>query len=247
MIDLARSSIMSGAFACLLACTLVGCTPPPPQLITHDVVFSVTSDTGDPVPGVRLYRAGAVIGDTGKDGQIAARFRAPDGAQLIVHAQCPDGHVDPVEDTRVILRQLSAVAAGSGRRVTIQCRRTRVLAAVVVRAGIPDLPIVFEGEEITRTGANGIAHVSAAVPPHQTFSLTVDTSASERIRPKNPAATFTMASEDAFFVFDSALEKLPEPRKPPKRKRPKAKPPEGPPRPVLVPPNAHLGEGRRSR
>jgi hypothetical protein len=89
-----------------------------------------------------------------------------------------------------------------------------------------------------------VAHVSAAVPPHETFSLTVDTSSAERLRPVNPVATFTMSAEDSTFVFDSGLEKVPEPRKPPKRKRPKPKP-KGPPRPILIPPNAHLGEGKR--
>ena len=230
----------------LAALALLGCNPPPPALLDHDVLFVARSDVGDPVAGVRLFHPGAEIGQTGKDGQLASRFRAPDGASLTVSARCPDGYVDPVEDTRIVLRQLSAVAArtGSGRRVLLQCRRTRVLAAIVVRAGFADLPVLFEGEEVTRTGPSGVAHVSAAVPPHETFSLTVDTSSAERLRPVNPVATFTMSAEDSTFVFDSGLEKVPEPRKPPRRKRARPKP-KGPPRPILIPPNAHLGEAKR--
>lgn len=236
------SGLAGAALAATFAGAFSGCKPPPPAVLDHEVIFSVTSDVGDPVAGVRLFRPGAVIGETGKEGRLASKFRAPDGAVLTVHTQCPEGYVDPVEDTRIVLRQLSAVAAGSGRRVLIQCRRSRVVAAVVVRTGFADLPVMYEGEVITRTGPSGIAHVSAAVPPHETFSLVVDTSSAARLRPKNPAATFTMSSEDAFFVFDSGLELEPEPRKPIKRK-PKVKPPE-PQRPILVPPNAHLGVGR---
>ena len=232
------------ALAALALAALSACEPPPPDVIDHGVAFFVTSDIGEPVAGVRLFRPGVEIGKTGADGRLTSHFQAPDGALLTVHAQCPDGYVDPVEDTTIVLRELSAVASGSGRRVSIQCRRTRVLAAIVVRAGFPDLPVLFNGEEITRTGAAGIAHVSAAVPPHETFSVTVDTSAAQRLRPKNPASTFTMSAEDSFFVFDSGLERLPEPRKPKPKPRPKPRPQE-PLRPILIPPNAHLGQGRR--
>jgi hypothetical protein len=229
-----------------VALALAACEPPPAPLLEHQVHFAVTSDIGQAVPGVRLFHPGGEIGKTGADGHFAARFRAADGAELVVHTECPDGYADPIDDTRVVLRQLSTVAAqnGGGLRVLIQCRRSRVLAAVVVRTGFPDLPVLYEGQEITRTGLSGVAHVSAAIPPHGTFSLMVDTSSVERIRPKNPAATFTMAAEDEFFVFDSPLERLPEPHRP-KKHRPKRKPPPGPPRPTLVPPNAHLGRTTR--
>jgi hypothetical protein len=222
--------------------TLLGCEPPPAEEIDHDVLFVVTSDVGEPVPGTRLFRPGTQFGVTDRDGRFATRFRAPDGTQLTVHAMCPEGYVDPTADTSIVLRELSAVAtrSGTGRRVNIQCRRTRVVAAVVVRAGFPDLPVLYEGEEITRTGPTGVAHVSAAVPPHATFSLSLDTSDAKRLRPKNPSATFTMAGEDGFYVFDSGLERIPEPRPPPKKKKPKPKP-KPPDRPILIPPNAHLG------
>jgi hypothetical protein len=232
------------ALAALVLAALSACEPPPPEAVDHAVVFTVSSDTGAPVAGVRLFRPGAEIGKTGQDGRLAAHFKAPDGALLTVHAQCPDGFIDPIEDTTMVLRELSAVATGSGRRVSIQCRRTRVLAAIVVRAGFPDLPVLFNGEEITRTGTTGVAHVSAAVPPHETFSLTIDTSSAQRLVPKNPASTYTMSAEDSFFVFDSGLERLPEPRKPKRKPRPKPKP-QAPLRPILIPPNAHLGQGRR--
>ncbi|HKE17985.1 MAG TPA: hypothetical protein VKB80_24080 [Kofleriaceae bacterium] len=235
---------MFAALAAFGAIALAACEPPPPEVIDHGVVFTVTSDIGEPVAGVRLFRPGVEIGKTGKDGRLPTHFRAPDGTLLTVHAQCPDGFVDPVEDTTIVLRELSSVATGSGRRVSIQCRRTRVLAAIVVRAGYPDLPVLFNGEEITRTGTTGVAHVSAAVPPHETFSLTIDTSSAQRLRPKNPASTFTMSAEDSVFVFDSGLERMPEPRKPKPRRRPKPKP-QAPLRPILIPPNAHLGERSR--
>jgi hypothetical protein len=223
----------------LLATALLACKPPPPAELDHDVVFSVTSDVGEPVAGVRLFRPGAEIGQTGKDGKLATRFREPDGTQLTIHAMCPEGHVDPVADTSVVLRELSEVASRSGndRRVNIQCRRTQVLAAIVVQTKFADLPILYEGEEITRTGPSGVAHVSAAVPPRGTLSLTVDTSAMERVRPRNPSATFTLSGEDRFFVFDAGLQQIPKPRKPPKKKKPKPKPQ----RPILIPPNAHMG------
>jgi hypothetical protein len=223
----------------LLATALFACKPPPPEALDHDVVFVVTSDVGEPVAGARLFRPGAEVGQTGKDGRLATRFREADGTQLTIHAMCPEGYVDPVADTSIVLRELSEVASrsGSGRRVNIQCRRTRVLAAVVIQTKFADLPVLHDGEEITRTGPSGVAHVSAAVPPQGTFSLTVDTSSAERLRPKNPSATFTLSGEDRFFVFDAALERVPEPRKPVKRK--KARP--RPKRPILIPPNAHMG------
>jgi len=115
-----------------------------------------------------------------------------------------------------------------------------VIAGVVVRAGFPDLPVLYDGQEVTRTGLTGVAHVSAAVSPHETFSLVVDTSSAERLRPKDPAITYTMGSEDETFVFDAALEQLPLPRKVKRKPKPKPVPPP-PPRPILVPPNAHLG------
>jgi hypothetical protein len=216
-----------------------GCEPPPPEALDHEVVFVVTSDVGEPVPGTRLFRPGAELGKTDKEGRLVSRVNAPDGTHLTVHAMCPEGYIDPPEDVGIVLRELSEIASrsGSGRRVNIQCRRTRVLAAIVVQTKFANLPILYEGEEITRTGPSGVAHVSAAVPPRATLSLTVDTSEAERLRPRNPSATFTLSGEDRFFVFDAGLEKLPPPRKPPKKKKPRPKPQ----RPILIPPNAHMG------
>ncbi|HTE52009.1 MAG TPA: hypothetical protein VK698_14240 [Kofleriaceae bacterium] len=249
----AATAVLNGAGRLVAALALVAvgmlataCQPPPPPILDHKVLFTVSSDVGEPVAGARLFRPGVEIGRSGADGKLAARFRAADGALLTVHVQCPDGYVDPIEDTQIVLRELATVKTlgEGGLRVLLHCRRTRVIAAVVVRTGYPDLPILYEGQELTRTSLSGVAHVSAMVPPHETFALTVDTSKADRLRPRNPAATFTMSAEDGFFVFDSGLEELPLPPRPKKKhKRPKPKP--GPPRPVLVPPNAHLGSSKR--
>jgi hypothetical protein len=71
----------------------------------------------------------------------------------------------------------------------------------------PNLPVLYLGSEVARTDASGAAHVLLRVPPGEQFTLILQTTGkgAERLRPRNPVATFTVGDRDEVFAYDPHL------------------------------------------
>ena len=234
-----RRPNQAGARAVLVAaCLLAACASEPPPA-TFPVTFIARAD--EPLPGVEIsVEGGRPLGSTGADGLLRATLVGREGLSVPFRVSCPAGYRAPREMPALTLRRfvgLDPAAAARGVEVTIQCRPAERMAALVVRAGQPDLPVLARGREIARTNADGVAHALVRLPPNSTFRVVLDTSGDPALRPQNPATTLALGDGDEIFVIDQSFEQSrePAPRERPRRRRNRKKPPVEKP-PVEKPP-----------
>ena len=195
-------------------------TPRKPQHFR--LLFSATTDAGEPVGGVAVRANGLDLGTTGPGGGLAMELYALDGKVLQVSANCPVGFRSPTEDTIVRLQRVYAAEDDGELTVSLECRPAIRHAAVLVRApNRPNLPITLHGNEIAKTDENGLAHLLLSLSPGTRFQIGIDTSANPYLRPRNPVSTFVLEDLDQVFVFDQEFAE----QRPKKRKKVHKPPP----------------------
>lgn len=232
----ALSHLERALFAAMLFGIVGACSGGSSDRVVFDLIFEAKNDTGQPVPGVVISGNGKQLGNTGADGVLRAYIRAKDGTSLRARAVCPEGYREPAQPAPMRLRHFRSVASKDRGelRVTIECRATERLVALVVNTNKrADLPVLMDGREIARTNAEGVAHVALRVAPNSTFQVALDTSDQENLRPKSPLGTFTVADADSLVVFDQPFEEVVKKKKRHHRRK-KHKPPPEDPRPKKI-------------
>lgn len=206
------------ALSASLAASFVACEdpPPPPQF---RVSFTALADA-NPLGGVEIAIGGRPLGVTNAEGVLRARLEGREGAIVAYRVKCPAGHREPEASPPLTLRQfrgLDPAAAARGVEITVQCRPSDRLAAVVVRAGgIANIPVLMQGQPVALTDTSGVAHLMLKLPPNTSFTMALDTSAHPLIAPANPSQPFVVPDSDEVLVFDAPLI---EQRAPVKRRR----------------------------
>jgi len=207
------------ALSASLAASFVACEdpPPPPQF---RVSFTALADA-NPLGGVEIaIGGGRPLGLTNTEGVLRASLAGREGAIVAYRVKCPAGYRDPEASPPLTLRQfhgLDPAGATRGVEITVQCRPSDRLAAVVVRAGgIANIPVLMQGQPVALTDASGVAHLMLKLPPNTSFTMALDTSANPLIAPANPSQPFVVPDADEVLVFDAPLI---EQRAPVKRRR----------------------------
>lgn len=189
------------------ACSLAACEPTDAPRASFPVTFVARAD--EPLGGVKIRIDGdRALGETGPDGILRATLSGPEGATVPFQVTCPEGYRPPREMPILALRRfvgLDRASAARGIQVTIQCSPVQRMAALVVRAGEPGLPVLARGREVARTGPDGVAHALLALPPETTFRVVLDTSARPELRPESPATTIALGDADDIFIVDQAF------------------------------------------
>ena len=206
------------ALSASVAASFVACEdpPPPPQF---RVSFTALADA-NPLGGVEIAIEGRPLGLTDAEGALRASLQGREGAIVSYRVKCPPGHRDPEASPPLTLRQfhgLDPAGAARGVEITVQCRPSDRLAAVVVRAGgIANVPVLMQGQPVALTDSSGVAHLMLKLPPNTSFTMALDTSANPLIVPANPSQPFVVPDADEVLVFDAPLI---EQRAPVKRRR----------------------------
>lgn len=210
----------------LVALSLLGAAPgcgntaPPPL---YPITLRVMSDSR-PLPGAAVVIAGRELGATDAQGRFRMETVGVEGTSVEVVVRCPAGFRSPAQPLAVVLRstvQLDQAQRGQGIETTAQCPPTQRIAAVVVRVpGRPNLPILYENREITRTDLQGIAHMIFRVGGGDTLRLRVDTREQPLLRPANPELVVHTTDADNVYVSTQGFEEAAPPRAP----RPRAAP-----------------------
>lgn len=196
-------AILSALTLALPACDALKSVPPPPQ----EVIVRVASDPGKPLEGAELLHNGKSVKTTDADGIAKLTLNGKDGETFDLFVKCPDGYQSPTKPLQVLLRRLADPSKSPEYATT--CPPTVRTAVVAVRAeNGPNVAVMHLGREIGRTDASGAAHVVLKVKSDESFSLVLDTSekGKERLRPQNPAASFTVKDHDEVFVFDKKFD-----------------------------------------
>ena len=204
--------------AAILLALIASCAAEP-QRTRFSVTFTVNPE--EPLAGVTIsLDGGKALGTTGKDGALRVTLSGREGTTVPFRVKCPDGFRAPHTMPVLTLRRFQGLdPAAAGIKVTIQCPPAERLAAVVLKAGRPDLPVLAQGREVARTDTDGVAHALMSMPPNSTFRVVVDTSAQPALRPQNPATTLTVADADEIFLIDQAFQVDEPPPKPAPKKK----------------------------
>ncbi len=213
---LTHFAVLLGVASVLVVGAACDDPPPPPE---YRVSFTALADAAA-LGGVEIAVAGRPLGVTGPDGTLRANLRGREGAVVAYRVKCPEGFREPEQSPPLTLRRfrgLDPAAAARGIELNIQCRPAERLAAVVVRAGgIPNLPVLMQGQPVAVTDASGVAHLLLKLPPNTSFTMTVDTRANPRLVPASPTQPFVVPDADDVLVFDAPLA---EQQAPTKRRR----------------------------
>ena len=180
---------------------------PPPRF---PFTFTANAD-GDPLAGVTILVNDNPLGETSDEGVLSTALTGPEGAPIVVSAQCPEGHRSSTEPQMSTLRRITSIdpaISNEGIQLTFDCPPELRDAVVVVRTGDwSGLPIYLDGREVTRTDANGTAHVAVRMTPNTSFEVRIAANlVNERLRPQGHSRSFDVRDLDEIFVYEQDFE-----------------------------------------
>ncbi len=192
----------------------LGCgnVAPPPL---YPITLRVVSDD-HPLPGAAIVINGRELGATDAQGRFRMETIGVEGTAVEVTVRCPNGFQSPAQPLAVVLRsigQLDQSQRGQGIETTAQCPPTQRIAAVVVRSR-PNLPVIYDNREITRTDLQGVAHMIFRVSTNDTLRLRLNTNEQPFLRPANPELVVHTGSTDDVYVTAQNFEEAAPPRAP---------------------------------
>lgn len=194
----------------VLSLVLVGCGEEAPQATPrHAVSFAAESDPGIPLAGVVVSANGQALGESDESGLISAVLEGPTGTMMQIAYECPEGHEQPERPKPLVLTTFQALDPEAGPRgleMSLECPPLERWAALVVRTGQPDLPILIGDEEVARTDASGVAHHVLKGAPNSRYRVTISTEGKPNLRPQNPRALVTLGSRSDTFVIEEEIE-----------------------------------------
>ena len=168
---------------------------------SYRALLRIQGDPGRPIAGANISYKDKSIGITNSEGVVELKLKGRDGQVFDLVVTCPNGYQSPPKPIPITIRRLAEPDAMPEYHASCPPLLRNVVVAVRAVNG-PGLPVVFLGKERTRTDASGAAHLLLQVPPNQSIQLALDTSGSERLRPKSPAATFEVRNDDEVFVLE---------------------------------------------
>lgn len=203
--DRARRAV---ALSVALSAALTGCGGNQAPTL-YPITLRVVSDNR-PLPGAQILLRERELGSTDANGAFQMQTPGVEGTTVDLTVRCPSGFTSPAQPVPVVLRStiaLDRAQRGSGIETTAECPPSQRIAAVIVRTpGRANLPILYEGREITRTDLQGVAHMIFRVEPRQTLSFRIDTAAQPTLRPQSPLLTVTTREADDVYVASQSFD-----------------------------------------
>lgn len=193
----------------LTAVALASCASPLESQRVFELVFIVEADPGVHLARAQVFVDGDPVGKSDSNGRVAAEILGQSGQKLRISHDCPAGHEAPSEPKGLRLRSFEGLARSQprGMEITLRCRPVKRLVAFVVRAKEgPDVPVLLNGEQLTRTNGSGVAHFSLRGAPGTEYTVELDTREHPRLLPRSPAHLFTLADADEIFVVRQSFE-----------------------------------------
>jgi hypothetical protein len=198
---LAQIGMTSALLSLLSACSLFDEAPSADSNVSTKVTIKAIDDVGVAVAQAEVLLGKKSRGLTGADGTLAVTLMGRPGQVAPLTVKCPDGYASPDKTVDVGITEL---APGSPAPLfEARCTALAHSLVVAIRAeNGPNLPVIYLGKELARTDAEGVAHVVLKVPPGETASLRLDTSAVPALKPQNPELTFKASNRDEMLLLE---------------------------------------------
>lgn len=196
------------------AAAMMSCQGPRDIAPPLSVVFLVESDPGVGLSQAQVFVDGEPLGMTDSKGLVRGMIQGQPGQRLRVEHRCPKGHRPPSEPQFVRLRRFEAIDTSRpiALQITLACRPSQRLAAFIVRArNGPDLPVLLNGQSMTRTNRSGVAHFSIWGSVGTEYLVELDTKEHPGLRPRSPTHVVTLPDANEIFVINQSFDTYREP------------------------------------
>lgn len=192
---------MTSALLSLSSCSLFDEAPSPDSNVSIKVTIKAIDDVGVALAHTEVLLGKKSQGQTGADGKLTVTLAGRPGQVAPLNVKCPEGYASPEKTVDVGITEL---AAGSPAPLfEARCTALAHSLVVAIRAeNGPNLPVVYLGKELARTDAEGVAHVVLKLPPGETASLRLDTSAAPALKPQNPELLFKASNRDEMVMLE---------------------------------------------
>jgi hypothetical protein len=169
------------------------------------VVITSITDDGKPFPSLPVTLGRTPAGHTGADGRLRLRVVGKEGEKIAVGVTVPKGYkLAPNQPTSLVLRRLTDIEGGSGRPLPIEhiVKLSPLIRsyAVLVRVGVPGLPVQTFGTDQGVTNSKGVAIFLYHGTPGDELQVRLDTSRHPELRPQNPTVSFLLSQRSEAYV-----------------------------------------------
>ncbi len=198
---LVHAGIASALLSLTSACSLFDQAPSADSNVRIKVTIRAIDDGGVGLARTEVLLGKSSQGLTGADGKLAVTLTGRPGQVAPLNIKCPEGYASPERTVDVGITEL---AAGSPAPL-FEARCTALAHALVVAIRAengPNLPVIYLGKELARTDADGVAHVVLKLPPGETASVRLDTSAAPALKPQNPELIFKASNRDEMVLLE---------------------------------------------
>lgn len=179
------------------------------------VVVTTETDDGQPLPELLVTVGKTPAGKTDAGGKLRMRVVGKEGARVAITVATPKGYRAASTANAVVLRRLADIEGGSGRPLPIEhvVKFTPLQRqyAVLVRAGLPGIPVETFGTQQAVTNAKGVAMFLYEGTPGDELQVKLVTDARPDLMPRNPTQSFLLAARsEAYLVKEhfTALKKV---------------------------------------
>lgn len=172
------------------------------------------------MPGASLLYRDRLVGTTDADGAFRMRSTGQEGQLMEFTLRCPEGFTSPAQPLAITLHSTIALNGQQNQEgivTTAECPPSQRIAAVIVRTpNRPNIKVMYQGHEITRTDAQGYAHMIFRVPANELLSFRLDTSEQPLLAPASPTVSVTTHDNDDVYVLSQNFDQNAAPRAPPR-------------------------------
>jgi hypothetical protein len=187
------------------------------------IVVVTQTDDGKPLPGLPVTVGRAAAGKTDAEGKLRVRVPGKEGARIPITVATPQGYRAAAANGAVVLRRLADIEGAGGHELPVEhvVRFTPLTRAyaVLVRAGVPGLPVEIFGSKKALTNDKGVAMFLYEGAPGDEIAVKLVTDARPELRPQNPTQSFVLAPASEAYLVKEHFAVL-SPKKAPKHHAP---------------------------
>ncbi|HWE31356.1 MAG TPA: hypothetical protein VHB97_25300 [Polyangia bacterium] len=192
---------MKWLVAVALALAAAGCAN---EESRFPVVVTTETDDGQPLPDLPVTVGKTPAGRTDANGKLKMRVVGKEGGRIAVTVATPKGYRAASTATAVVLRRLGDIEGGGGRPLPIEhvvkFAPLQRQYAVLVRAGIPGIPVETFGTKQAVTNDKGVAIFLYEGTPGDELQVKLVTDARPDLMPRNPTQSFLLATRSEAYL-----------------------------------------------
>jgi hypothetical protein len=168
------------------------------------VVVTTVTDDGQPLADLPVTVGKTPAGRTDANGRLKMRVVGKEGARIAVSVPTPKGYRAASTANAVVLRRLGDIEGGGGHPLPIEhvvkFAPLQRQYAVLVRAGIPGLPVETFGTQKAITNDKGVAMFLYEGTPGDELQVKLVTDGRPDLMPHSPTQSFLLAARSEAYL-----------------------------------------------